>query len=141
MKKFLFLSLLLIISSQTLTDSQDTIKFFKCLLLDSDVVFNHLSPLVEALLKMDPAKLITEFTTIYQDISAEVERCKTPTSEKPVVKPEQKKTAPTQNIYGNIMKLFIQYVLPILKTLGIDLTQICKMIFPDLPFCDVLQFL
>ena len=141
MKKFLFLVLFLVVTTQSNTESESTISLFKCLLLDSDVAYNHINSLVEAITTMDPAKLISAFTTMYPAISAEVKRCKGETSEEIVVKSEEKKNAPTQDIFGKLLKLFTQYVLPILKNLGINLTQICKMIFPDLAYCDILQFL
>ena len=141
MKKFLFLVLFLVVTIQSNTESESTISLFKCLLLDSDVTYNHINSLVEAITTMDPAKLISAFTTMYPAISAEVKRCKGETSEEIVVKSEEKKNAPTQDIFGKLLKLFTQYVLPILKNLGINLTQICKMIFPDLAYCDILQFL
>ena len=141
MKKFLFLVLFLVVTTQSNTESESTISLFKCLLLDSDVTYNHINSLVEAIATMDPAKLISAFTTMYPAISAEVKRCKGETSEEIVVKSEEKKNAPTQDIFGKLLKLFTQYVLPILKNLGINLTQICKMIFPDLAYCDILQFL
>ena len=141
MKKFLFLVLFLVVTTQSNTESESTISLFKCLLLDSDVTYNHINSLVEAITTMDPAKLISAFTTMYPAISAEVKRCKRETSEEIVVKSEEKKNTPTQDIFGKLLKLFTQYVLPILKNLGINLTQICKMIFPDLVYCDILQFL
>ena len=141
MKKFLFLVLFLVVTTQSNTESESTISLFKCLLLDSDVTYNHINSLVEAITTMDPAKLISAFTTMYPAISAEVKRCKGETSEEIVVKSEVKKNAPTQDIFGKLLKLFTQYVLPILKNLGINLTQICKMIIPDLAYCDILQFL
>ena len=141
MKKFLFLVLFLVVTTQSNTESESTISLFKCLLLDSDVTYNHINSLVEAITTMDPAKLISAFTTMHPAISAEVKRCKGETSEEIVVKSEEKKNAPTQDIFGKLLKLFTQYVLPILKNLGINLTQICKMIFPDLAYCDILQFL
>ena len=141
MKKFLFLVLFLVVTTQSNTESESTISLFKCLLLDSDVTYNHINSLVEAITTMDPAKLISAFTTMYPAISAEVKRCKGETSEEIVVKSEEKKNAPTQDIFGKLLKLFTQYILPILKNLGINLTQICKMIFPDLAYCDILQFL
>ena len=141
MKKFLFLVLFLVVTTQSNTESESTISLFKCLLLDSDVTYNHINSLVEAITTMDPAKLISAFTTMYPAISAEVKRCKGETSEEIVVKSKVKKNAPTQDIFGKLLKLFTQYVLPFLKNLGINLTQICKMLFPDLAYCDILQFL
>ena len=142
MKKFLFLVLFLVVASQSTTDSESTINLFKCLLLDSDVTYNQINSLVEAVTTMDPAKLVSAFTTMYPAIAAEVVRCKAQTNgEEIVVKTEEKKIAPTQDIFGKLLKLFTQYILPILKNLGINISQICKMLFPDLAYCDILQFL
>ena len=141
MKKFLFLALFFIISSQTINDSESTINLFKCLLLDSDVTYNHINSLVEAITNIDPAKLVSEFTTIYPAIKAEVERCKSQSNEEIVVKTEEKKNVTIQDFYGKILELFNQYVLPILKHLEINITQVCKTIFPDLPLCDLLLFM
>ena len=76
MKKFLFLVLFLVVTTQSNTESESTISLFKCLLLDSDVTYNHINSLVEAITTMDPAKLISAFTTMYPAIAAEVVRCK-----------------------------------------------------------------
>ena len=150
MKKFLFLALFLIISSQE-SNSEDTIKLFKCLLLDSNVVYDHVNSLVQAVETMDPAKLVTTFTTIYPAISAEVIRCSTGKNElamkkeekeeeTKVVKMEEKKSS-SSDFPITILKLIAQYVVPILKKFGINLSSICKMIFPDLVYCDIIDFL
>ena len=138
MKKFLFLALFLIISSQE-SNSEDTIKLFKCLLLDSNVVYNHVNSLVQAVESMDPA------------ISAEVIRCSTGKNElaekkeekeeeTKVVKMEEKKSS-SSDFPMTLLKLIAQYVVPILKKFGINLSSICKMIFPDLVYCDIIDFL
>lgn len=153
MKKFLFLALFLVISCETtptVQDSASTIKFFKCLLLDSDVTFKYLEELVEAVKTMDPVKLVNVFTTIYPAIAAEVARCKKESIneivEKPVEEVVEKKEvkeekAPKNDLLKTLWKLFVQYVLPFLKTLGINLVDICKMILPDSFYCDLLGFL
>ena len=149
MKKFLFLALFLIISSQE-SNSEDTIKLFKCLLLDSNVVYDHVNSLVQAVETMDPAKLVTTFTTIYPAISAEVIRCSTGKNElaekkeekeeeTKVLKMEEKKSS--SDFPMTLLKLIAQYVVPILKKFGINLSSICKMIFPDLVYCDIIDFL
>ena len=49
MKAILFITLFMLVSLETTEQSSD-VDFYKCLLLDSDVVFNHLNSLVEAIL-------------------------------------------------------------------------------------------
>ena len=150
MKKFLFLALFLIISSQE-SNSEDTIKLFKCLLLDSNVVYDHVNSLVQAVETLNPAKLVTTFTTIYPAISAEVIRCSTGKNElaekkeekeeeTKVVKMEEKKSS-SSDFPMTLLKLIAQYVVPILKKFGINLSLICKMLFPDLVYCDIIDFL
>ena len=155
MKKFLFIALLLIVSCETISDSESTIKLFKCLLLDSDVTYNHLNNLVEAVKTMDPVKLANVFSTIYPAISSEVARCQKEATNEIIAKPEvveevvkeEKKEEKKEeekkdsDFIQMIWKLFIQYALPFLKTLGLDLAGICKMFFPDSFYCDLLSFL
>ena len=78
MKSILFITLLLVISCESIQESSDNdvVSFYKCLLLDSDVVYNQINNLVEAIKSLDPIKLTTTFTTIVPIISAEVTRCK-----------------------------------------------------------------
>ncbi len=155
MKKFLFIALLLIVSCETISDSESTIKLFKCLLLDSDVTYNHLNNLVEAVKTMDPVKLANVFSTIYPAISSEVARCQKEATNEIIAKPEVVEEVVKEEIKEEkkeeekkdsdfiqmIWKLFIQYALPFLKTLGLDLAGICKMFFPDSFYCDLLSFL
>ena len=136
MKKILFLSLLLIVACETTNDS-DMVKVFKCLLLDSDVTYNHINNLIDAVEKKDPIKLASAFSTIYPAITAEYIRCQTATNDERVVKAIEKQDNPLQNIFKNILKIVIKYVLPILKELGINLGEICKKVFPDLPLCEL----
>ena len=161
MKTILFLTLLLFISNQEISDTESTIKLFKCLLLDSNVVHDQVNSLVEALQTLDPLKLVSTFTTIYPAISAEVIRCTEKNElpelkeeekveekkevkkeeEKEEVKEEKKEEPPSYNFIGTILKLIAQYLVPILKQFGINLSSVCKMIFPKLVYCDLIDFL
>ncbi len=161
MKTILFLALLLFISNQEISDTESTIKIFKCLLLDSNVVHDQVNSLVEALQTLDPLKLVSTFTTIYPAITAEVIRCTEKNElpelkeeekveekkevkkeeEKEEVKEEKKEEPPSYNFIGTILKLIAQYLVPILKQFGINLSSVCKMIFPKLVYCDLIDFL
>ena len=161
MKTILFLALLLFISNQEISDTESTIKIFKCLLLDSNVVHDQINSLVEALQTLDPLKLVSTFTTIYPVITAEVIRCTEKNElpelkeeekveekkevekeeEKEEVKEEKKEEPPSYNFIGTILKLIAQYLVPILKQFGINLSSVCKMIFPKLVYCDLIDFL
>ena len=160
MKTVLFLALLLFISNQEISDTESTIKIFKCLLLDSNVVHDQVNSLVEALQTLDPLKLVSTFTTIYPAITAEVIRCteknelpelkeeekveekkEEKKEEKEEVKEEKKEEPPSYNFIGTILKLIAQYLVPILKQFGINLSSVCKMIFPKLVYCDLIDFL
>ena len=161
MKTVLFLALLLFISNQEISDTESTIKIFKCLLLDSNVVHDQVNSLVEALQTLDPLKLVSTFTTIYPAITAEVIRCTKKNElkelkeeekveekkevkkeeEKEEVKEEKKEEPPSYNFIGTILKLIAQYLVPILKQFGINLSSVCKMIFPKLVYCDLIDFL
>ena len=161
MKTVLFLTLLLFISNQEISDTESTIKIFKCLLLDSNVVHDQVNSLVEALQTLDPLKLVSTFTTIYPAITAEVIRCTEKNElpelkeeekveekkevkkeeEKEEVKEEKEVEPPSYNFIGTILKLIAQYLVPILKQFGINLSSVCKMIFPKLVYCDLIDFL
>ena len=160
MKTVLFLALLLFISNQEISDTESTIKIFKCLLLDSNVVHDQVNSLVEALQTLDPLKLVSTFTTIYPVITAEVIRCteknelpelkeeekveekkEEKKEEKEEVKEEKKEEPHSYNFIGTILKLIAQYLVPILKQFGINLSSVCKMIFPKLVYCDLIDFL
>ena len=137
MKKILFLALVLIAACETTNDS-DTVKIFKCLLIDSDVNYKYVNNLVDAVEKNDAVKLASVFSTIYPAIGAEYVRCKTASNGEVVLKIIEKEEDPLQNIFKKILKIVKQYVLPILKELGINLADICNMVFPDLPLCDLI---
>ena len=89
MNKFLIVALFLIISCESTTDSESTINFYKCLLLDSDVTYNYLNDIVEAIKSLDPVKLVNTFSTIYPAILSEVERCKKETNNEIVLNEEE----------------------------------------------------
>ena len=137
MKKFLFFALILIASCEEINDSESTIKFYKCLLLDSDVTYNYINSLVDAVEKKDPVKLAAVFSTIYPAIGTEAIKCKAKSNEEQVVKVVEKVEEPKIDILALILKLAKQYVVPFLKKLGIDLGPICKMIFPKLQICEI----
>ena len=146
MKSILFVTLLLIISCENIQESNDSdvVSFYKCLLLDSDVVYNQINSLVEAIKSLDPVKLTTTFTTIVPVITAEVTKCKakqilfrklsTEEEEQPV-----KKTSGKVNFFKALLKAVTTYLLPFLKNIGVDLKKICKDAFPDVFICDLLE--
>ena len=146
MKSILFVTLLLIISCENIQESNDSdvVSFYKCLLLDSDVVYNQINSLVEAIKSLDPVKLTNTFTTIVPVITAEVTKCKakqilfrklsTEEEEQPV-----KKTSGKVNFFKALLKAVTTYLLPFLKNIGVDLKKICKDAFPDVFICDLLE--
>ena len=146
MKSILFITLLLVISCESIQESSDNdvVSFYKCLLLDSDVVYNQINSLVEALKSLDPIKLTTTFTTILPVITAEVTRCKlkgvffrklSTEDEQPVKNTSSGKA----NFFKALLKAVTTYFMPFLKSIGIDLKGICKDAFPDLFICDLLE--
>ena len=146
MKSILFVTLLLLISCESIQESNDSdvVSFYKCLLLDSDVVYNQINSLVEAIKSLDPVKLTTTFTTIVPVISAEVVKCKakqvlfrklsTEEEEQPV-----KKTSGKANFFKALLKAVTTYLMPFLKNIGVDLKKICQDAFPDVFICDLLE--
>ena len=137
MKKFLFLALILIASCEEINDSESTIKFFKCLLLDSDVTYNYINSLVDAVEKNDPVKLAAVFSTIYPAIGTEAVKCKAKSNGEQEVKAVEKVKEDKIDILALILKLVKQYVVPFLKKLGIELGPICKMVFPKSQICEL----
>ena len=75
MKSILLIALFMVISCKTSEVSYDVVSFYKCLLIESNTVFNHINSLIEAIETLDPLKLIASFTTIYPAIVIEVTRC------------------------------------------------------------------
>ena len=138
MKKFLFLALILIISCEALKDdSEKTIPLYKCLLLDSDVTYNYINSLINAVEKNDPVKLASLFTTIYPAIGAEFIRCETQKNEE--VNLEGVKEKAKINIIELIIKVIKEYVIPIIKKIIANFADLCKMVFPESPICDLLN--
>ena len=138
MKKFLFLSLILIISCEAIKgDSQEPIDLYKCLLLDSDVTFNYINSLIDAVEKNDPVKLASLFVTIYPAIGAEFIRCQTQAKE--VVNLDGVKEKAKINIIELIIKVIKEYLIPILKKIISNFADLCKMFFPESPICDLLN--
>ncbi len=149
MKSILFLALLLVISCEEIQDSNDSdiISFYKCLLLDSDVVYNQINALVEAIKTLDPIKLTTTFTTIVPIISAEVTKCKakqilfrklsTEEEDLPVKKTSGGSGA--TDFFKALLKAVTKYLIPFLNKIGVDLKGICKEAFPDVFICDLLE--
>ena len=139
MKKFLFLALILIASCEKMNDAESTIKFFKCLLLDSDVTFNHVKSFIDAIERNDPVKLVSVFTTIFPAISAEASKCKGKSNEE--VKVAQEKEETKMSIKYLIIKFVEEYLIPILKKIKLYLAKICKMVFPESKICNILNLL
>ena len=138
MKKFLFLALILIVSCEAIKDdSENSVEIYKCLLLDSDVTFNYINSLIEAVEKNDPVKLASLFLTIYPAIGAEFIRCKTQTTE--IVNAEGEKVKTKINIIELIIKVVKEYLIPIIKRIIANLGPLCKMVFPESPICDLLN--
>ena len=142
MKSILFITLLLVISCENVQDSNDNdfVSFFKCLLLDSDVVYNQANSLVEAIKSLDPVKLTTAFTTIVPILSAEVTKCKAKQKlfRKLSTEDEQPGSGKV-NFFKAILKAVTTFLMPFLKGVGIDLKGVCKDAFPDVFICDLLE--
>ena len=146
MKSILFITLLLVFSCENIQESSDSdvISFYKCLLLDSDVVYNQINSLVEAIKSLDPIKLTTTFTTIVPIISAEVTKCKA----KQVIlrklsteeeQPVKNTSSGKANFFKALLNAVTTYLIPFLKNIGINLKGICKDAFPDVFICDLLE--
>ena len=147
MKSLLFIALFLLISCES-TESKDIVAFYKCLLLDSDTVYNHINSLVEAIRTLDPAKLSESFSTIYDAIGMEVTRCELEvklnknninlrsTSE---VENTNEGGSTMKALFSALLKAFLSYVNPTLKTLGIDIKNICQKEFTGVFLCDLLE--
>ena len=136
MKKFLFLALILIVTCEAIKDdSENTVEIYKCLLLDSDVTFNYINSLIDAVEKMDAVKLASLFVTIYPAIGAEFIRCKTQTKE--VINLEGVKEKAKINIIELIIKVVKEYLIPIIKKIIANFADLCKMFFPESPICDL----
>ena len=148
MKSFLFIALFLIISCETTEESNDVVNFYTCLLLDSDVVYKHINSLVDAILTLDPVKLVESFTTIYPAILSEVNRCKkevkTNSDNDIVLKLRHTESVTTKSntkveFFKALLKVFTTYIAPSLKEWGFNIKKICNDNFPDVFICDLLE--
>ena len=144
MKSILFFALFLLITCETSLESEETIAFYKCLLLDSDTVYNHINSLVEAVKTLDPIKLAESFSTIYPAIVLEVNRCKKEIKQNYddiILKSSEinVKNNTTAEFFKALLKVVTTYIMPFLNPLGFDLKKICKNAFPDAFICDLLE--
>ena len=136
------------ISCETIEESNEVIDFYKCLLLDSDTVYYHLNSLVESIEELDPVKFAATFTTIYPAIVAEVTRCEI-LVKKNVDNDDDIVLKNTNNSNGGgstkidffkaLLKYVVDYIMPFLKPLGINLKKVCNDAFPDTFICDLLE--
>ncbi len=122
MKSILFIALIIFISFPAETKSNDVVDFYKCLLLDSDVVYNSINNLVDAVLTLDPVKLITSFSTIYPVIAAEVVRCSFTVRRRAnnVVLKETKNSS-LSDFIKELFEFVTTYITPFLKKLLLEL--------------------
>ena len=146
MKSIIFIALFLIFSCKNIEESNDIINFYKCLLLDSDVVYNHINSFVEAIISLDPIKLVESFTTIYPAITLEVTRCKMVTKNNDnndiILKSSNNESVRSNTIaefFKALLKYVTTYIMPFLNPLGINLKKICNDAFPDSFICDLLE--
>ena len=148
MKLLFLIALFMTISCETVEFSSEIIDFYKCLLLDSDIVYYHINSLVESIEELNPIKFSATFTTIYPLIVAEVTRCeilvkKNVDDDDDIVL----KNANNSNGGGStkidffkaLLKYVVDYIMPFLKPLGINLKKVCKEAFPDTFLCDLLE--
>ena len=149
MKSILFIALFLLISCES-TESKDVVEFYKCLLLDSDTVYNYINSLVESVKTLDPIKFAETFSTIYAAIGLEVTRCELQVKlnkNKNGINLRSTKEVENSNEGGStikaffqaLLKAFLSFVNPTLKSLGIDIKNICQKEFTDSFLCDLLE--
>ena len=145
MKSILFIALFLLFSCEDNLNSEQTVALYKCLLLDSDTVYNHLNSLVEAVTTMDPVKLYDNFSTILPALINEYNRCKsqvTKTVDDDIIlkSPETEiRTNTTAEFFKALLKVVTTYFMPFLNNLGINLKKICNEAFPHTFICDLLE--
>ena len=144
MKSILLIALFMVISCKTSEVSYDVVSFYKCLLIESNTVFNHINSLIEAIETLDPLKLIASFTTIYPAIAVEVTRCslqsiKNVDDDEIVLKSANTSSNTKADFFKAILKAIVTYISPFLKPLGINLKNICNEAFPDTFLCDLLE--
>ncbi len=142
MKPILFITLFVLTFYKTTEESNNIISFYKCLLLDSDTVYNHINSLVEAIITLDPVKLVESFTTIYPAIVTEVKRCKNEVETKAddfiVLKNSNTEGDIKVEFFKALLKVVTTYIMPFLNPLGFDLKKICNKAFPDVFICELL---
>ena len=150
MKSLLFIALFLLISCES-TESTDVVAFYKCLLLDSDIVYNHINSFVEAIKSLDPIKFAESFSTIYPAIGIEVTRCELEVKLKKnnnniflrkaneVENKNNEGGSTMKALFSALLKAFLSFVNPTLKSLGIDIKNICQKEFIDSFLCDLLE--
>ena len=139
MKTLILFALIFLISCESTEDSNTTIDFYKCLLLDSDTVFNDLNSLFESIITLDAGKFAKAFTSIYPAIVVEVNRCSKEVKEKKddevVLKSSNEGSNLPIDFIFKILNIVNTYVIPFLKQLGIDLKGLCNQFLPDSFIC------
>ncbi len=145
MKSILFIALFLLFSCEDNLNSEQTVALYKCLLLDSDTVYNHLNSLVEAVTTMDPVKLYDNFSTIFPALINEYNRCEsqvTKTVDDDIILKSSEteiRTNTTTEFFKALLKVVTTYFMPFLNNLGINLKKICNEAFPHTFICDLLE--
>ena len=143
MKSIILFALIFLISCESTEDSNTTVNFYKCLLLDSDTVYNDLNTLFESIKSLDPVKFATTFTSIYPAIIMEVNRCKKELNIVDDNKATLRKTSEDSNaaidFIFKVIEIINTYVVPFLKQLGIDFKGLCNQFLPDSFVCMLLN--
>ena len=151
MKLLFLIALFITISCETVETvefSSEIIDFYKCLLLDSDIVYYHINSLVESIEELDPIKFSATFTTIYPLIVAEVTRCeilvkKNVDDDDDIVLKNSNNSngggSTKIDFFKALLKYVVDYIMPFLKPLGINLKKVCNEAFPDTFLCDLLE--
>ena len=132
MKLILLISLFLFTFCET--ESSSVVDFYKCLLLDSDTVYNHINSLVEAIKSLDPIKLAESFTTIYPAIALEVTRCQLQ-----VLDSSKNENGGNSIIefLRSILEMITNFLMPNLNEFRIELKTICKNVLSDTFLCEL----
>ena len=148
MKLLFLIALFMTISCETVEFSSEIIDFYKCLLLDSDIVYYHINSLVESIEELNPIKFSATFTTIYPLIVAEVTRCeilvkKNVDDDDDIVLKNSNNSngggSTKIDFFKALLKYVIDYIMPFLKPLGINLKKVCNEAFPETFLCDLLE--
>ena len=148
MKLLFLIALFMTISCETVEFSSEIMDFYKCLLLDSDIVYYHINSLVESIEELNPIKFSATFTTIYPLIVAEVTRCeilvkKNVDDDDDIVLKNSNNSngggSTKIDFFKALLKYVIDYIMPFLKPLGINLKKVCNEAFPETFLCDLLE--